>query len=237
MSFSQFVQAFAIAAVAALGATSAQAASSAASHMTLGATALPPQAYIELCAHQPLACGSDAAEVLAGAAQAEAEYRALLGGAATAPAPIRAETEAPEADPALTPALQEAMTEVNARVNRAIRPVKDSAARDTWSLPLADRRRAGDCEDYVLEKLQALLSRGVPRSALNIATAVTPWGENHAVLVVATADGDFVLDNLDPQVRRWDDVPYRWTKRQVAGRAFEWAMIRNAPKTSAALGD
>ena len=78
----------------------------------------------------------------------------------------------------------------------------------------------------------------MPRSALNLATAVTGWGESHAVLVVATADGDFVLDNLDPDVRRWDDVPYRWTKRQVAGRPFEWAMIRNIAKSpSATVGD
>ena len=161
MFFNRFFQACVFAAVAALGATQAQAAS----HMTLGQAAMPPKPYIELCAHQPLACGSDAAKVLAGAAQAEAEYRALLGGPATAPAaPTVAagpasEPEAVAADPALTPALRQAMAEVNVRVNRAIRPVKDNAAHDTWSLPLADRRRAGDCEDYALEKLQALLAR------------------------------------------------------------------------------
>lgn len=223
MSFSKFFRALALAAFAALGATSAQAAS----HMTLGAVALPPAPYIELCARLPLACGSDAAKVLAGAAQAEAERRALLGGP-TAPAAPPAAPEPAAAEAVLTPELWAAIGDVNSRVNRAIRPVKDSAAHDTWSLPLESGRRAGDCEDYALEKLQALLARGVPRSALNLATAVTGWGESHAVLVVSTESGDFVLDNLDPAVRRWDEVPYRWTKRQVAGRPFEWAMVRNA---------
>ncbi|MCR5873871.1 transglutaminase-like cysteine peptidase [Phenylobacterium sp. J426] len=233
MSFKSFVQALALAAVATFGATAAQAAGTqTAPRMILGAAALPPTPYIELCARQPLACGSDAAKVLAGAAQAEAERRALLGGPA-APAAPTAAYEAPEAAPELTPALWSALTEANARVNRAIRPVKDSAARDTWSLPLADGRRAGDCEDYALEKVRALVAAGVPRSALNLATAVTPWGENHAVLIVSAAAGDFVLDNLQAKVSRWDEVPYAWGKRQVGGRAFEWAMVRRGAAVAA----
>lgn len=206
-------------------ATAALPARAAPSHMTLGQTALPPDAYVDLCLRQPLACGPDAAQVLAGAAQARAERLALAGGPAAPPSPAFAVDPPP---PALTSALRAALAEVNARVNRAIRPVKDAAAGDDWSLPLADGRRAGDCEDYALEKLRALAARGVPRSALNLAVAVTPGGESHAVLVVSTADGDFVLDNLSPEVRRWDAVPYAWTKRQVAGAPFRWAMVPKA---------
>jgi predicted transglutaminase-like cysteine proteinase len=229
MSFQSFFRAFALAVVTALSATGAQAAS----HMALGAIALAPEGYVALCERQPLACGADAAQVLAGAARADAERQALLGGPAVGDALGASPAEA-VADVAMTPELLAALKDVNARVNRAIRPIKDNG--DTWTLPLAEGRRAGDCEDYVMEKIQALVGRGVPRSALNIAVAVTPWGETHAVLVVTTTDGEFVLDNLNPDVRPWADVPYKWGKRQVAGRAFQWAMVRKAA-SAAASGD
>jgi predicted transglutaminase-like cysteine proteinase len=101
---------------------------------------------------------------------------------------------------------------------------------DLWTLPLAEGRKTGDCEDYALEKIRTLAAQGVPRSALNIALAVTGWGESHAVLVVSTRSGDFVLDNLTPSVIRWDAVPYRWRQRQVGGEAFRWAMVKQGAR-------
>jgi predicted transglutaminase-like cysteine proteinase len=210
--------------------------------MSLGGPAMPPQPYVDFCERQPLDCGSDAAAVLAGAAQAQAQRAELLG------QPVKvAQTAAVAAAPAalagpiaLTPALWAKLNEANARVNRALRPRSDAdnyGVEDYWATPLADHRGFGDCEDYVLEKVRALVAAGVPRSALDIALVTTRWGENHAVLVVTTADGDFVLDSLNPLVKRWDCIDYRFHARQVAGQAFVWARVAHgsAPGVTAAL--
>lgn len=173
--------------------------------MTLGAGARAPGAFIAFCSRQAEVCGPDAAAILKGAA-----------------APV-----APVAELVSAKQLMSTLVDVNGRVNQAIRPVKDAAGPDRWSLPLAEGRNTGDCEDYALTKRQELLARGIDRSALNLAIATTPKGEVHAVLLVSTADGEYVLDNLDPVVRRWDDVPYRWSQRQVEGRTFQWAKIAN----------
>jgi len=200
----------------------------AAPSMPVGRTGVPPVGWVAFCAERPLACGADAEAVRAGAAQARAEREALLGGYPP-PAPSATKGPPPVADPpALTPALWALLTAVTAQVNRDLRPRADSGPVDDWSLPLQDGVGAGDCEDYALEKAQALLRRGVPRNALNLALATTETGEHHAVLLVSTRSGDFVLDNRTDEVRRWDQVPYRWRARQVGGEPFAWAMTPRA---------
>lgn len=96
----------------------------------------------------------------------------------------------------MTPNLLAMLKGVNTRVNRSIAPRNDRG-RDVWSVNVA----SGDCEDYALTKRAALIRSGVPAGALRIATTHTPWGEGHAILVVKTSRGDFVLDNLRADVR------------------------------------
>jgi predicted transglutaminase-like cysteine proteinase len=90
----------------------------------------------------------------------------------------------------------------------------------------------------VLEKVRALVEAGLPRAALNIALVTTRWGESHAVLLVATSEGEYVLDNLSPWIVGWREAPYHWTRRQVDGEAFSWVMVddRAQPRTPAAKG-
>lgn len=137
------------------------------------------------------------------------------------PAPERAPL------PRLTPGLWGKLNQVNAEVNAAVRQVSDAKAwrqEDYWSTPLKDGQAVGDCEDFVLEKRRALIDAGIPAHALNIAVVTTAWGETHAVLLVATHKGEFVLDNLSAWVLPWREAPYRWRQRQVDGEAFNWAM-------------
>lgn len=54
---------------------------------------------------------------------------------------------------------------------------------------------------------------------------LTPRGERHAVLVLATDRGDYVLDSLDPWILPWRQTAYRWLERQVAGERDHWAMV------------
>jgi predicted transglutaminase-like cysteine proteinase len=125
---------------------------------------------------------------------------------------------------------------INDRINRKIARRADANGSDVWSMPLLDKTRAGDCEDYVLEKHAALVQAGVAPSALSIAVVRTGWGESHAVLLIATDKGEFVLDNLSPWVVSWDKTTYRWISRQKAGAAFDWVSVdgENTAKTTTA---
>lgn len=104
----------------------------------------------------------------------------------------------------LTDAVWQKIVGVNSSVNRSIRPRGERG--DVWSLNV----REGDCEDYVLAKRAALISSGIPASALRIAIARTRQGVGHAVLVVRTTQGDFVLDNLTSEVDEWHRTSLRW---------------------------
>lgn len=95
----------------------------------------------------------------------------------------------------MSPNLMAVLQQINSRVNRTISPRRDSA--DVWSL----NPTSGDCEDYVLSKRSALIRQGVPGGSLRVAYTHTRRGEPHAVLVVRTSQGDYVLDNLNNSVK------------------------------------
>lgn len=125
-------------------------------------------------------------------------------------------------------ALWTKLNKVNAKVNRAIIRRTDEQAygvAELWSMPLESGQKYGDCEDYVLEKRFALLASGVPQSDLSIAVVETSWGEGHAVLVVTTNKGEYVLDNLTPWILPWDQTSYRWKARQTTRGTFSWAVV------------
>jgi len=147
--------------------------------------------------------------------------------------------ETEERAPHMTPRLWSLLNRVNGQVNGAIQQRTDIAnygREDFWNTPLEEGRNAGDCEDYVLEKERALIEAGVPRRALNIAVVTTRWGESHAVLLAATSEGEYVLDNLTPWVVTWREAPYHWVRRQVDGEAFSWAMVENPARDVATKG-
>ena len=147
-------------------------------------------------------------------------------------APEGRATAARAKPPALTPALWSQLTRINDKVNRQIvrrADIQTYGVLDRWATPLAQGAQYGDCEDYVLEKRRALLAEGVPETALSIAVATTSWGESHAVLLVSTDQGDYVLDSLTPWILPWRKANLTWRERQVAGAPFRWAMVSLAP--------
>lgn len=95
----------------------------------------------------------------------------------------------------MTPNLMAVLKQVNLHVNSSIRPKVDTA--DIWNLNPAE----GDCEDYVLTKRSMLIRNGISAGSLRIAYTHTRRGEPHAVLVVRTSEGDYVLDNLNNSVK------------------------------------
>jgi predicted transglutaminase-like cysteine proteinase len=143
--------------------------------------------------------------------------------------------ESDERAPRMTPNLWSLLNRVNGQVNGAIEQRTDMAnygREDFWNTPLEEGRHAGDCEDYVLEKERALIEAGMPRRALNIAVVTTRWGESHAVLLVATSEGEYVLDNLSPWLVTWRQAPYHWVRRQLDGDAFSWAMVEDLARAN-----
>ncbi len=116
--------------------------------------------------------------------------------------------------------------EVNESVNYAVLPMTDyeiHGREEVWSYPDV----VGDCEDYVLLKRAMLMERGFSVSDRLITVVRKPNGEGHAVLTLRTADGDFVLDNLEDQVKMWTDTPYTYLKRQASFHAGRWVDIEN----------
>jgi predicted transglutaminase-like cysteine proteinase len=116
---------------------------------------------------------------------------------------------------------------INRRVNRSIRRASDLESQgvvDLWSAP-SGQGAGGDCEDYALAKRRALIAQGVDPDLMSLAIVRTRRGETHAVLLVATAQGEYVLDNLSPWVVRWDRAPYEWIERQAPGATLDWVLI------------
>jgi predicted transglutaminase-like cysteine proteinase len=97
-----------------------------------------------------------------------------------------------------------------------------------WHMPIMDGTGVGDCKDFVLEKRSALIADGIPARDLSIAIVLTHRGEGHAVLLVSTDKGEYVLDNLSPWVIPWRAVNYHWLKRQMPGEPLSWVSIASA---------
>lgn len=226
-----------VASVGALAQAGAGSASSPpmAGSMQLGAPAPAPIGFLRFCARRPDQCGLDPTE--AGAdletqlvgryywgVTFQAEPAAFDVGVAR-----REPSAAMRAPLSLTGVEFANLADLNQRINHAIRyesDIKQFGVADYWTLPLDGAGRgAGDCKDYVLEKRRALTDAGVPLDDLSIAIVRTGLGETHAVLLVATDQGELVMDSLSPRIMRWSEVRYTWIERQAPGRQLAWVKV------------
>jgi len=117
---------------------------------------------------------------------------------------------------------------VNRAVNADVRPMTDMdlyGEAERWSLPARSGNRAGDCEDYALEKRRRLIAAGLPAQAFSLAVVDSRETRRHVVLLVGTDRGDFVLDNLDQWILPWSKTGYRWIQRQVPSASLKWASL------------
>jgi predicted transglutaminase-like cysteine proteinase len=130
---------------------------------------------------------------------------------------------------AVTPEVWDKMVQVNYWENARIRPTTD---RKHWGRPnkwyFAEDGR-GDCKDYVLAKRRMLMESGLPREALLITIVWTPDNFGHAVLIVRTDKGDYVLDNLSSKIVRWNQTPYDYAYRQTQSNPNAWVFIDGDP--------
>jgi predicted transglutaminase-like cysteine proteinase len=120
-----------------------------------------------------------------------------------------------------------AIEAVNTSVNARIVPKTDRQMFDReelWTYPSSE----GDCEDFALLKRRELANQGFSLADLLLTVVRKPDGEGHAVLTVRTADGDFVLDNLDSKVKAWNETAYVFVKRQSSSDTGRWVSIESA---------
>lgn len=116
----------------------------------------------------------------------------------------------------LTRGVWQLLLAVNAEVNAAITPMTDEdhwATADLWDYPNDGR---GDCEDYQLLKRKRLVEKGLPHRALRMTVVIDEKGDGHAVLMVRTDRGDFILDNKRKAVLPWHQTGYVFVKRESA---------------------
>ena len=73
---------------------------------------------------------------------------------------------------------------------------------DYWETPVEFMKYGGDCEDFAIAKYVALHALGVPESRMRLAI-VQDLKKNmpHAILIVYTEKGPFVLDNQSQTMR------------------------------------
>jgi predicted transglutaminase-like cysteine proteinase len=121
---------------------------------------------------------------------------------------------------------------VNTRVNREVEAITDIdlwGVAEKWSYPANGK---GDCEDYVLEKRRQLIKAGWPRQSLLITVVRDKKGDGHAVLIVKTDRGDFILDNVELKVLLWSETDLRMVKRQSEQHPNNWVSIGNVERTA-----
>jgi len=118
----------------------------------------------------------------------------------------------------LTPEVWRNIVRINTHVNKAILAVTDLdhwGVVDRWDYP---DDGMGDCEDIQLLKRRLLVQTGLPHRAMRMTVVIDEMGEGHAIMMVRTDHGDFVLDNKRDQVLPWEKTGYAYVKRESAAR-------------------
>jgi predicted transglutaminase-like cysteine proteinase len=125
----------------------------------------------------------------------------------------------------LTPQAMKEIDRVNKWVNAHVEPVSDMehcGDIEKWGYPTDGK---GDCDNYALFKRKILIDEGFPRQALLMTVVKDEHNEGHAILTVKTNAGEFVLDNLNDEVKSWDRTGYRFIKRQSQTDQNVWLQI------------
>nr|WP_244610354.1 transglutaminase-like cysteine peptidase [Microvirga pakistanensis] len=135
----------------------------------------------------------------------------------------------------LTPQVWKTIVSVNQRVNATVKAVTDAdhwGVVDIWDFAEDGR---GDCEDFQLLKRRILAESGLPRRAMRMTVVIDELGEGHAVLVVRTNRGDYVLDNKTSSVLPWSRTGYVYIKRESQNQVGWVSLggIATSPTTTA----
>lgn len=148
------------------------------------------------------------------------------------PSECRTDTREPE-QVTMTPKLWNTIVSINNRTNREITAITDEehwGVVDRWDLPTDGK---GDCEDYALLKRVRLAEAGLPRRALLMTVVIDEENAGHAVLMIRTDRGDYVLDNKRNAILPWSQTGYVYVKRESQYRTG-WTSLGGTPTPTVA---
>jgi predicted transglutaminase-like cysteine proteinase len=116
------------------------------------------------------------------------------------------------------------LNRINQQVNGAIKAKTDMdhwGVEDIWDFA---EDGYGDCEDYQLVKRRRLVEAGFPRRALRMTVVIDEESAGHAVMMVRTNRGDFILDNKRNAILPWHKTGYVYIKRE-GDEGLAWASL------------
>jgi len=105
--------------------------------------------------------------------------------------------------------VREQVDGVNEYVNqvRYVEDIDNYHKSDYWATPVEFFSRGGDCEDYAIAKYASLRALGFTSDQLRVAVVQDTWRNlPHAILIVYTGEGVFVLDNQNKKVENAQNV-------------------------------
>lgn len=111
---------------------------------------------------------------------------------------------------------------INRKINTAMRPQAEIGNADVWQVGTS----SGDCEDFAMTKRAALIRAGIASAYARIAAGETDKGARHAVLVVTTSAGQFVLDNLTNQIKFVGSAGIKIDEMMSAENPRVWVKVR-----------
>ena len=134
----------------------------------------------------------------------------------------------------LTPETWRTVVAVNVWVNATVKARTDQdhwGVEDRWDYP---QDGYGDCEDFQLLKRKLLTERGIPRRAMRMTVVRDELGAGHAVMMVRTLQGEYILDNRTDRVLPWASTGYTFIKREGSeGEKWVWLGARSSPTATA----
>lgn len=114
---------------------------------------------------------------------------------------------------------------INRKINHQVRQISDRrqyGREDVWALPTA---RGGDCEDFAMLKKLRLIEAGLRAETLLVATVLDRNRAPHAVLVLRTTGGDYILDNLRDRIVPWQQTGYSFLLMQDPRSPARWTAV------------
>jgi predicted transglutaminase-like cysteine proteinase len=135
----------------------------------------------------------------------------------------------------MTPKLWKTLVSFNSRINREIEAITDQdhwGIVDRWDIPEDGK---GDCEDYVLLKRKRLAEAGIPRRAMRATVVIDEENAGHAVLMIRTDRGDYILDNKRNAILPWNQTGYVYVKRESQMQTGWTSLGGQATSTVASL--
>ncbi len=135
-------------------------------------------------------------------------------------------------DAKLAALLEQVNTEGNTKITWT-REYNTFGQREYWDFPCESAGKLyDDCDGFAIWKMRRLMELGVPSTPLLFTLTYDETKNFHAVLVVATDAGDFVLDNRQSTVKPVHELialGYNFASRVASGDRFDGMWVEFKP--------